>query len=309
MTVNAAIEFIRRHFKSGQPFFAVVWFGSPHNPHIALDADRQLYNDQSEQFQHFYGEITAMDRAFGKLRSELKTLGIKDNTLLWYCSDNGGLPNLGSTGGRGFKGQIYDGGLRVPAIIEWPERITAPRVTDVPCNTTDIYLTLLQIAGITYIPGQTPVDGISLVNLIDGKITSRSKPMGFWDYPIAGISTPSHQWMMELLEAQKDGDPTGDTARLRLNAGDITKQYPEDDFPGHAAWLDWPWKLHRIQGENGDVTLELYNLSVDAGENNNLVNSESDRVANMRPALEKWLTCVVQSLNGKDYEDTWLIPE
>ena len=301
VTVNAAIEFIRRQVDANQPFFAVVWFGSPHNPHIALDADRELYSGESEQFQHFYGEITAMDRAFGELRTELQTLGIRDNTVLWYCSDNGGLPNLGSTGGRGFKGQIYEGGLRVPAIIEWPERITAHRVTDVPCCTTDIYLTLLQIAGISNVEGQTPVDGISLVDLIDGKMTSRHKPIGFWDYPIAGIRAPSQEWMTELLEAQKKGDPVGDTARLRLDAGDITVQYPEDEFPGHAAWLDWPWKLHRIASENGDIELELYNLSEDAGENTNLAGPEQKRAADMKNDLEKWLACVVRSLNGKDY--------
>lgn len=53
-----------------------------------------------------------MDRAFGKLRRELRTLGIHENTILWYCSDNGGLPGVGTTGGRGNKGQIYEGGRR-----------------------------------------------------------------------------------------------------------------------------------------------------------------------------------------------------
>jgi len=98
VTADAAIEFIRKHARSRQPFFAVVWFGSPHGPHQAIEADRALYKNQSERLQNFYGEITGMDRAFGKLRRELRQLGIRENTLLWYCSDNGGLPRVGRPG-------------------------------------------------------------------------------------------------------------------------------------------------------------------------------------------------------------------
>ncbi|MBN2317062.1 MAG: sulfatase-like hydrolase/transferase [Sedimentisphaerales bacterium] len=300
VTVDAAIEFIRKHAKTPQPFLAVVWFGSPHNPHRAIKEDAALYADQKKNFQHFYGEITGMDRAFGKLRKELNNLGIRENTILWYCSDNGGLPKVGTTGGRGHKGQIYEGGLRVPAILEWPARIPKPRTTDVPCNTVDIYPTLLQIAGVQ-MDNQPPLDGISLVRLINGRMRIRPKPMGFWDHPTKGIGTPSATWMAELLEAQKAGDEIGNRARLRMDAGQIVKQYPEDSFPGHAAWLDWPWKLHRIQNNNGNVKLELYNLANDPKEQKDLLTQETERVNAMKAQLETWLASVVRSLNGKDY--------
>ena len=301
VTVDAALEFIRKHAKTPQPFLAVVWFGSPHGPHRAIERDRALYADQKDKFQHFYGEITGMDRAFGKLRKELRILGIAENTILWYCSDNGGLPNLGTTGGRGNKGQVYEGGLRVPAILEWPARISGHRVTNVPCNTSDIYPTLLEIADVR-MENQPPLDGISLNALIEDKMKSRPKPMGFWDHPTGGISTPSDKWMSELLEAQKAGSQTGDVSRLRLDAGKITEQYPEDTFPGHSAWTDWPWKLHRIQGKNEKVKWELYNLADDPGEKDDLLAKDSDRVESMKSRLEAWLKSVVRSLNGKDYK-------
>jgi len=76
VTVDAALEFIRKHANKPQPLFAVVWFGSPHNPHIAVERDREPYEGMEERLQHYYGEITGMDRAFGKLREELKTRGI-----------------------------------------------------------------------------------------------------------------------------------------------------------------------------------------------------------------------------------------
>ena len=299
VTVDAAIEFIRKHAKGPKPLLAVVWFGSPHGPHRAVEQDRKLYDGQPRRKQHFYGEMTGMDRAFGKLRAELRTLGIHENTILWYCSDNGGLDGA-TSGGRGRKGSVYEGGLRVPGILEWPARIPKPRTTSVPCNTCDIYPTLLEIAGVT-VEKQPPLDGISLVPLLDGTMEARPKPMGFWSHPTGGVSTPSAKWMAELLAAQKAGNETGNKARLRLDAGKVTRQYPEDAFPGHAAWLDWPWKLHRIQGKGGTVKVELYDLAKDPGEEKDLAAQQPDRAKVMRSALEDWLASVVRSLNGKDY--------
>jgi len=300
VTVDAALEFIGKHADSAPPFLAVVWFGSPHLPHEAIERDRVLYGEQEKRFQHFYGEITGMDRAFGKLRNGLRTLGIRENTILWYCSDNGGLPRVGSTGGRANKGKVYEGGLRVPAILEWPARISGHRTTDVPCNTSDIYPTLLEIAGVR-MAKQPPLDGISLCSLIDGRMNARSKPMGFWDHPTRGISTPSKKWMASLLAAQQEGKDIDDPWRLRLDAGKIAKQYPEDSFPGHSAWLDWPWKLHRIE-KNARVTFELYDLVADAQEGNDLFGAQPGRAGAMTRQLEAWLQSVARSLNGKDYQ-------
>jgi arylsulfatase A-like enzyme len=300
VTVDAAIEFIRKHADSPRPFLAVVWFGSPHGPHQAAEQDRAIYEDHAKAMQHFYGEITGMDRAFGKLRKELRRLSIHENTLLWYCSDNGGLPGKGTTGGRGHKGTVYEGGLRVPAILEWPNRIPRARITDIPCNTSDIYPTLLEIAKLE-LDNQPPLDGVSLASLIDGKIKFRPKPMGFWDYPVGGISTPSKRLMSELLEVQEADKDITDPARLRLNAGKISKKYPEDTFPGHAAWLDWPWKLHRIE-KRRSVELELYNLAKDPDEEKNLSTQLSGRTSAMKAELEQWQKSVVRSLNGEDYK-------
>jgi len=108
--------------------------------------------------------------------------------------------------------------------------------------------------------------------------------------------------MLELLEAQRQGKEPDNKVRLRLDAGKIKRQYPEDSFPGHAAWLDWPWKLHRKQGKQGRVTCELYNLVDDPNEKTNLVDEQPARATAMRTALEKWLASVVRSLNGKDYK-------
>ena len=302
ITAELAMKFIRASAAKKEPFLAVVWFGSPHAPHQALPDDRKPYADRPAAEANFLGEITAMDRAFGKIRTELKDLGLTNDTILWYCSDNGALPKVGSTGGRrGFKGQVYEGGLLVPALLEWPARYPKPRVIDVPCVTSDIYPTVLEWTG-AKAERQAPLDGISLVPLLDGKVKARTKPIGFWDHPTPGLGTPSKEWMDELLAEQKAGREPADPKRLFSDAGKITTKYPLEKFPGHAAWLDGNWKLHRIEAAKGSgVKWELYDLAADPKEASDLSTNEPKRLEAMQKELTAWLGSVARSLNGEDY--------
>ncbi|MCO8121225.1 sulfatase-like hydrolase/transferase [Stieleria sp. TO1_6] len=300
VAADAAIEFISEQAQAKHPFLAVVWFGSPHSPHQAADQDRAHYAGHKKA--DWMGEITGLDRAIGKLRTALKENNISHNTLLWYTSDNGGLEPA-SSGGRGKKGSIYEGGLRVPAIIQWPDRIKSSRTTNVPANTADIYPTLLDILNIQ--PNQQPqLDGISLLPLIDGQTEVPPRSMGFWSMGQRGISTPSETWMAQELAAQQAGKDYHDPARLVLDAAQITQHFPRDYHGGHSAWLQWPWKLHRISGgkKNADqVTWELYNLEQDPEESHDLAEDQPQRVQEMRQGLTKWQTSVIDSLNGQDY--------
>lgn len=305
VTVEEALKFIRKCATQKQRFLAVVWFGSPHDPHQALEADRAPYAGLPPKQQHFYGEITAMDRAFGKLRAALGELDIREDTLLWFCSDNGALPKVGSTGGRrGFKGDIYEGGLLVPSLMEWPAVFREAKVIQAPCVTSDIYPTVLGVAGVT-VEKQPPLDGIDLMPLLTGQETKRSKPIGFWATPHKGISTPSKVWMDDLLAAQTRGEEPNDPARVLPDAAKIGEAVSLTEFPGHAAWLDWPWKLHRLENKKShEVTWELYNLATDADESTVLLAEQPERVPAMQKELEDWLESVARSLNGHDYSTT-----
>ncbi|MBI5773806.1 MAG: sulfatase-like hydrolase/transferase [Verrucomicrobia bacterium] len=298
--VKRALEFIRRAKQSGKPFLAVVWFGSPHAPHVGTERDLALYADQPKKQQHFLAEITAMDRAMGRLRAGLRELGVADNTLLWYNSDNGAIAE-GSTGGlRAKKGSIYEGGLRVPGLIEWPARLTQPRVVTLPACTMDIYPTVLELAG-AKVAKQPVLDGTSLVPLFDGKMTARSKPIGFWDYAIGGLPTKSGDLLQKLAEEQAAGKVLPANEVEPMPAAQLRTDYSDKIFGKHAAWLDGDWKLHRIETRKGDVKWELYNLSADRTESKDLLAAESKRATKMQGELETWLRSVVNSLNGGDY--------
>lgn len=300
IAVDAALEWIGAAAKAKKPFLAVVWFGSPHSPHVATEEYRKRYDDQPKAVQHFLGEVTGMDAAFGKLRDALGPLGIRDNTILWYCSDNGALPKVGSSGGfRGNKGQVYEGGLLVPGILEWPAKISRPRTTSFRCNTSDIYPTLIEITGVK-VKDQPPLDGMSLLPLIENRPVSAGRAMGFWDTNARGIGTPSAAWMADLLKAQQAGGDLPPHVSSQNAAALPNPPHPTDSFPGHAAWTDGDWKLHRIEGK-GAVKWELYNLAADEKETRDVLATEERRAASLRPKLERWLESVARSLNGEDY--------
>ncbi len=298
---DVALEFIKKNSNATKPFFAVIWFGSPHYPHISSEQNKQLYEGQPEIFKDFYGEISGIDQAMGKLRKTLREMAIQGKTILWYCSDNGGLPKLSRTGGRNHKGSIYEGGLRVPAIIEWPGKIPSSGSVQIPCTTSDIFPTIMDI--ISYKSDNSlPLDGISLLPAIQGETNLRSKPIGFWQRPAKGHGMSSKNMMQDLLENQAIGNMTGDSTLLRLDAGEIKTIYSKDSFPGHAAWLSWPWKLHRIQ-KGDSVHYELYNLVEDSLEIHDQFDIEIQKSAKLNIELEHWMESVVNSLNGEDYSE------
>jgi arylsulfatase A-like enzyme len=179
--VREALRFLETNSSQGKPLFAVIWFGSPHSPFWASDEDRQPFANVPERSAHHYGELVALDRAVGTLRHGLRQLGLADNTLLVFCSDNGGLPNIrpDTVGGlRGYKGSLYEGGIRVPGIIEWP-RVIRPRVTHFPAGTVDLFPTIADLLELPDSVFVQPIDGISLKRLFTEELSERPQPLGF----------------------------------------------------------------------------------------------------------------------------------
>lgn len=179
--VQQAIEFIDQKHRQ-QPTFTVIWFGSPHDPAKASEQDCKAFQELDEKSKNHHGELVAMDRSIGTLFSELAKRNLKDKALVWFCSDNGGLPKIKpSTVGtlRGNKGTIFEGGLRVPGIIHWPSRIEQPRVTQFPAGVLDIVPTLLEITHLQHTDPTRPLDGISLFPLFNNDIKERQQPIPF----------------------------------------------------------------------------------------------------------------------------------
>ena len=180
--VEEALKFMEQEAKKEKPFFCVIWYGTPHSPWMALEEDRKEFKELDKNSQDHYAELKAMDRSIGTLRKGLKDMEVDRNTLVWFTSDNGGLPkiNPSTTGGlRDYKGSLYEGGIRVPSIIEWPSKIKTCRISKYPSGSVDIFPTIADIAGIQESAMLNPMDGVSLTPLFSSKISKREKPLVF----------------------------------------------------------------------------------------------------------------------------------
>jgi len=323
--IAEALRFIDRAKRAGRPFFVVVWFGSPHEPYQALPGDLARYDNlpatfgdrqvrltsnetgrntqrlQRDVLRERFAEITAMDRSIGQLRDHLRRQELRANTLLWYCGDNGTPQEAVATVPfRGKKGDIYEGGIRVPGVIEWPAQISQPRVSDVNTVTSDILPTLCELAG-QPLP-KRPLDGISLQPLLAGRMTERPAPIGFWNArprpEAAGPRRPYidpalQQGTTPLAKLGPDGTPTRNFQNF--HHPDIR---PED-FAGPRAIVDNRYKLV-VDGERGG-TRELFDLRRDPAEKKNLIASEPAVAAKLEQQLRAWQQSVLESLTGADY--------
>ncbi len=298
VTVNLAVDYIRKASQKDDPFLVFIWTGSPHLPHQAAESLRNLYPDQTADMQNYMGEITGIDHSVGVLREELKNLNIDTGTILWFSSDNGGkLPQANNGDFRNEKGSLYEGGIRVPAIMYWPGHIK-PGITNLPVSTIDLLPTFIEMAGIDRSVIRHPIDGASLVPLLENKNFKRKQPLAFWVYPeIKGHGMKSDQIIQDYQDILQGKGDVGNINDGLLNSPEQEyiglNQYP---YSGTSVWMDGRWKM--IQTEEG---MELYNLDKDPYERKDLVSFQKRRVSRMKKDLRSWQESVIRSIKGEDY--------
>lgn len=269
------IEFIKKEVKAGRPFFADLSFYAVHVPieakekyiekfkvkahRLGLDTMQQFVKDAPWMQGNFKermvqsdpvyaGLIYTVDENVGRIMKAIKDLGIDDNTIIVFTSDNGGLSTSEGSPTSNYplrygKGWNYEGGIRVPLIIKWPGVTKPGAVCNFPVVNTDFYPTFLQMADLPQMPQQTK-DGVSLVPLLEGK-NKIDQPVLYWLYP--------HY-----------GDQGG--------------------APG-AAIREGDWKLVQFYEDNH---VELYNLRIDIEERRDLSKAFPAKTAVMLKKLNTW---------------------
>lgn len=328
IVIDETMKFIQNGQTKKSPFLIVVWFGSPHEPYQGLEKDLALYDHIPELYpdkkirltsnktgkqterplgdvlRERYAEITAMDRAIGTLRDFLKQQNLRDNTLLFYCGDNGtprsGVLNypLRNETLRGQKAQIYSGGTRVPGVIEWPTKIKSPRASAVNTVTSDLLPTVCQIADVKT-PAR-PLDGIDLMPLIEGDLSERPEPICFWHYNMRREGKNEPYIDPELQQ--------GTTPLVKLSGGKPTRNFrnykhptvSEEDYGGDRSIVDNRFKLI-LKGGVDNPKRELYDLRDDPAETTNLAEKHPDVVERLQQSLKSWQDSVLHSLTGGDY--------
>ncbi|MEL6256166.1 MAG: sulfatase [Bacteroidota bacterium] len=254
-----------------EPFFL---FLSHYDVHVQLDADMDLiekYLGKEKQDNYPSNAIYAamvehVDRSLARVVNKLEELGLSENTLLIFFSDNGGLKSrfdeipllaksklsiyegsdlqyiaTSNAPLRAEKGTLYEGGIREPLLVKWPGKIKAGTISDALVSSIDFYPTFMELAQIQQLETQT-LDGESIVPILMGTEYSSDRSL-YWHYPVYHHDLP---------------------------AGAIRKG---------------KWKLIEFFTEG---RFELYNLETDPGESQNLVSTRSDLVKDLSAELAKW---------------------
>lgn len=180
----------------GQPFFGYVPFHEPHEP-VASPPDlvAQYGGAINENQAQYFANVTNMDQAIGRILDKLKEQGRLENTLVIFTSDNGPETlgrypgtsrSYGSPGNlRGMKVQLFEGGVRVPCIISWPDVITSGQESDAIVSSLDLLPTIASMVGVQ-LPQNEVFDGENILPLLNGDQYQRTKSL-FWFYPTSVI--------------------------------------------------------------------------------------------------------------------------
>jgi len=246
---DAAMDFIEAD--KSRPFFCYIPTNAPHGPYRVAEEYSKPYKDMGieERRAAFYGMITNIDDNVGRLRNKLKQLGIEENTILIFMTDNGTAAGIGrikgrkvgyNAGMRAGKGSYYDGGHRVPCFIRWPGGgLAGGRDVRVLSAHIDLLPTLIDLCGLKA-PEGVDFDGVSLAPALAGKTNA-------------------------------------------LPDRTIFVQYRQDTLPPekwHAAAMRGKWRL--IKGN------ELYDIEADPGQAKNIAEQHPDIVKKLREDYERW---------------------
>jgi N-acetylgalactosamine-6-sulfatase len=251
---DEAIRMVEQYHQEKRPFFICVWHLVPHKPY---EPGSEPYFSQtaapgiSDDQHRFRSMVAHMDAKIGALLAKLDQLGIRDNTLVLFSSDNGGIYEGDNGPLRAGKADLHEGGIRVPMIASWPGKIPAGQVSSSIGCSVDMLPTFCAAAGVP-VPAEANADGINLLpHLIKGSDISGRGPL-FWRL--------------------------GPTYRVQRHTPDPGPNSTEVAIEGK-------WKLMTSNG----IPQELFDLESDLGEKNNLLAQHPEIAAKMAGQIREFL--------------------
>ena len=263
---DRAVDFIDRH--RDQPFFLYLPHFAVHSPHQAKKSLIKKFRDKPPVGGHhdptYAAMIASIDESVGRVLTKLDELGLTENTVVIFSSDNGGVGSYDRAGLakaavtdnaplKGGKGMFYEGGIRVPYIYRWKGKTPSGSTDSTPINSVDLYPTLLALAG-AQPPADYPLDGVNYAALITDEETSLDRVGIFWHFP-GYLGAGPGKWRTKPVGVIRDGD----------------------------------WKLLE---HFEDDRLELYNLKNDIGEARDLATEMPDVTTRLHDKLVAWRASV-----------------
>ncbi len=270
----------------GRPFFLYVAFNAPHLPLQAKEEDIAKYSHiQDEKKRTYAAMVDSLDQAMGKILAAIDTKGVTDDTFLLFFSDNGAISYGDNGPWRSGKGSVYEGGIRVPAVVRWPAGLRGGRSVDAMMGYVDVYPTVKRIIGHRR-PDPNPLDGKDMLDIIRGR-----------------VDAPKRDWFSYIAQGSPDKAAVCDgTWKLVVVGGNVLNLKLDEA-------LD-------LQISEKSLTVELFRLDRDPGESRNLVAEHPDIAVSMLRRLQEFRSLKLEGI--PDYQEgrkgfkapkDWLIKE
>tara|TARA_X000000950_G_scaffold159629_1_gene195515 strand:+ start:290 stop:1702 length:1413 start_codon:yes stop_codon:yes gene_type:complete len=252
---KSGLEFLDQNQKS--PFLLILSHNTIHDPLIESEKlinkyENKTHSDKEENNPIIGAMIETLDKSVGQIIKKLKILDLFDNTLLIFCSDNGGKHKHAlQTPFKKGKGWLYEGGIRVPLIISWPKKIKKPFISNLMTSSIDFLPTILQVTN-SNLDNKNEHDGIDISSIFSNQTKIINREELFWHYP-----------------HYHNGSGMKPASAIRWNNYKL---------------IEW----HEPTLLNKDNQIELYDLTVDPGESNDLSLKIPDIAIQMRNKLRDW---------------------
>ncbi|MGJ8639573.1 MAG: sulfatase-like hydrolase/transferase [Opitutaceae bacterium] len=223
------VEFIHAAKAKEQPFFLFMSYNAPHTPLEAKASDEAMFPELSGDRKTYAAMVYAMDRGIGQIVEALKETGVYENTLIVFLSDNGGRSDKGASNLplTGVKGDVLEGGFRVPMFFHWPKGLKSGVIYEHPVTALDFYPSFAQLAG-AEIPANKDLDGVDILSALQNNVSARKGELiytirhraGFSDVGVRRDSLKAVRLRMgqwKLYDVDKDPGETKD----------LSAEYPE----------------------------------------------------------------------------------
>jgi len=240
------------------PFFMYFPFYSIHTPLQGRPDLKKKYKNNKEVHADYAAMIECLDENVGRLMAALDELGLRENTMVLFSSDNGGIRKLSKQDPwRAGKGSYYEGGIRVPITIRWPGVVEAGSTCSVPVTGLDFYPTFLDAIGASPSTGKV-LDGRSILSLLTGKGSFPKDRTLYWHFPV-------------YLQNYAGEEDQSRDAKFRTRPGTVLRK--------------GKWKLHEYFE---DGALLLYDLEKDPGETHNLAAEKPKKLEALKADMYAW---------------------
>lgn len=256
LVADEVIDWLTVTRDRSRPFLACAWFHETHTPIASPPELVGRHAEAEEQDAAYYANVESLDAAAGRLLATLEQLGLAEETLVVFSSDNGGLREESNGGLRGRKSFLWEGGIRVPGVIRWPGHIEPATVMSEPAGLVDLLPTLCAATKVAP-PGGLHLDGVDLTPLFAGEVLQRETPL-FWCFyrTVPAAAMRVGDWVILGMPETK----VPFSHRLTADQQD---------------WLSVT-KLRRFQ---------LFDLGTDPAQTTDLAVTEPERLARMRAQL------------------------